>query len=131
MILVDFNQLLIAKIAQLSSEGSIDINKKLIRRVVLNSIKNSTRQFREEYGKPVICYDGRKSWRKEAFPFYKHQRKESRSADTKVNWPLVFDCSLQVREELTGVLPYKVVCVEGAEADDIIAVLTKKKATHF
>jgi hypothetical protein len=40
----------------------------------------------------------------------------------------VFDCSLQVREELTGVLPYKVVCVEGAEADDIIAVLTKE--TH-
>ena len=42
-----------------------------------------------------------------------------------MNWKLIFDTLSELREDLRTHFPYKVISVDRAEADDIIAVLTE------
>jgi hypothetical protein len=127
MILVDFSQLAFAGIMQFQHDlerGSDDKIVNLIRHVVLNSLQHNKKKFQGQYGDIVICADGRNYWRKAIFPHYKASRAKNRE-DSKINWKLVFDTLSMLRDELRDNFPYKVVCVEGAEADDVIGVLTK------
>jgi 5'-3' exonuclease len=59
------------------------------------------------------------------FPYYKADRKKARE-DSGFNWPLIFDSINLIKEELRAVFPYKVIEIEGAEADDIIGALVMK-----
>ena len=56
------------------------------------------------------------------FPFYKKNRKQEREA-SKYDWDQVFSVLNIIRDELKGNFPYKVLQVQGAEADDIVASL--------
>lgn len=125
-ILVDFSQLAMAGIMQFQQDlkhGSDEKIVNLIRHVVLNSLQHNKKKFQGTYGDIVICADGRKYWRKGPFPHYKANRAKNRDA-SDINWKLVFDTLSTIRDELRDNFPYKVVCVEGAEADDVIGVLT-------
>ena len=64
--------------------------------------------------------------RKESFPEYKANRKKKRETDT-TDWTSLFEFLHQMIDDLREYFPYKVVKVEGAEADDIIAVLTQEE----
>jgi len=90
--------------------------------MVLNIIRNHLRSFRAEYGEVVLCSDNRKYWRKEFFPFYKAGRKKTREK-SDLDWHLIFDMLAKFKVELKENFPYKVLDIEGAEADDIIGVL--------
>jgi hypothetical protein len=72
----------------------------------------------------VICCDGRKYWRKEFFEFYKGMRKTNRDK-SDLDWKLIFDTLSEMRTDLATYFPYRVVHVDRAEADDIIAVMVK------
>jgi 5'-3' exonuclease len=72
----------------------------------------------------VIACDSR-SWRKDAYPQYKANRKTGRDK-SEVDWDSVFQTFTKVKEELKENFPYIVVTVDGAEADDIIATLVKE-----
>jgi hypothetical protein len=72
----------------------------------------------------VICCDGRKYWRRDFFPNYKASRKKNREA-SDLDWKLIFDTLSEMREDLAMHFPYRVIHVEEAEADDVIAVMTK------
>ena len=126
MILVDLNQVMISNLmAQLGSRSNNDdISEDLIRHMVLNTIKSFKNRFGEEYGDIVICCDSRHYWRREIFPNYKWGRKQSRSGDT-LDWDLIFSIFNKVRDELKEYMPWKVMDIYGAEADDIIAILVK------
>ena len=126
MILVDLNQVMISNLmAQLGSRSNNDdISEDLIRHMVLNTIKSFNTRFGEEYGDIVICCDSRHYWRREIFPNYKWGRKQSRSGDT-LDWDLIFSIFNKVRDELKENMPWKVMDIYGAEADDIIATLVK------
>tara|TARA_B100001059_G_C17731763_1_gene526599 strand:+ start:105 stop:953 length:849 start_codon:yes stop_codon:yes gene_type:complete len=126
MILVDLNQVMISNLmAQLGSRSNNnDISEDLIRHMVLNTIKSFKTRFGEEYGDIVICCDSRHYWRREIFPNYKWGRKQSRSGDT-LDWDLIFSIFNKVRDELKEYMPWKVMDIYGAEADDIIAILVK------
>lgn len=127
MILIDFNQVCISSfMTQVGSHTNMKIEEDLIRHMVLNTIRTIRTKFHDKYGEIVICADSRKYWRKDVFPFYKANRKKDRAA-SDVDWPTLFDILGTLREELDQHFPYKVVMTEGAEADDIIATLTK----HF
>jgi len=126
MILIDLNQVMISNLmAQLGSRSNNDdISEDLIRHMVLNTIKSFKNKFGEEYGDIVICCDSRHYWRREIFPNYKWGRKQSRSGDT-LDWDLIFSIFNKVRDELKEHMPWKVMDIHGAEADDIIATLVK------
>jgi hypothetical protein len=97
--------------------------------MVLNSLRSYVRQFKEKYGEVVICCDSKKYWRREVFPFYKSNRKKDREKSA-FDWNLIFDTLNKIRDELKTYFPYKVIDVEGAEADDVIAVLAGRVSAH-
>jgi hypothetical protein len=123
MILVDLNQVLLAGLmAQISNQKNAKLEEDLIRHMVLNIIRTHVKNFKAEYGEVVLCCDNRKYWRKEFFPFYKAGRKKTREK-SDLDWHLIFDILAKLKQELRETFPYKVIDVEGAEADDIIGTL--------
>jgi 5'-3' exonuclease len=124
MILIDLNQVLLSGLmAQIAGQKNIKLEESLIRHMVLNILRSHVKQFRGEYGEVVLCCDNKKYWRKEFFPFYKAGRKKTREK-SDLDWHLIFDILGNLKKELKENFPYKVVDVEGAEADDIIGTLT-------
>ena len=81
-------------------------------------------KYRKEYGTMVLACDGG-SWRREIFPQYKANRKTSRDA-SGLDWKEFFRILGMVRDEVKEHLPYKVVHIQGVEADDVIGALTEK-----
>ena len=118
MILLDYSQIALANIIV----QKID-DEELIRHMILNSIRMYNKKYRDEYGQMIICCDGFNTWRKQYFPEYKANRKKSRNA-SDLNWENIFLFLNQIREEIKENLPYKVLHMDGVEADDIIGTLT-------
>jgi len=130
MILVDLNQVLLAGLmAQISNQKGVKLEEDLIRHMVLNILRMHLRTFRSEYGEVILCCDNRKYWRKEFFPYYKAGRKKSREKSA-LDWHLIFDMLAKFKSELKENFPYKVIDVEGAEADDVIGTLVPLYAAH-
>jgi hypothetical protein len=126
MILVDLNQVLLAGLmAQIANQKNVKLEESLIRHMILNIIRSHLKNFRKDYGEVVLCSDNRKYWRKEFFPFYKAGRKKSRK-NSDLDWHLIFDMLAKFKVELKENFPYKVIDVEGAEADDIIGTLVPR-----
>jgi hypothetical protein len=132
MILVDLNQVLLAGLMAQISNGkksmygkTFTLDESLIRHMVLMILKTHLKTFRKEYGEVVLCCDNRKYWRKEFFPFYKANRKKNREK-SDLDWHMIFDMLAKFKQELKENFPYKVVDVEGAEADDIIGTLVPR-----
>ncbi len=90
--------------------------------MVLNSLRANRIKFNAEWGELVLCCDNRTYWRREVFPYYKAHRKKAREK-SGLNWPLIFECLNTVKSDLREYFPYKIIDVEGAEADDVIATL--------
>lgn len=131
MILVDYSQVALAAILTFQRElkGNEDEVKNLIRHVTLSTLKSYKKKYGPDYGQLVICCDGRKYWRKEFFEFYKGSRKKNRDA-SDLDWKLIFDTLSEMRDDLAKYFPYKVIHVEKAEADDVIAVMVKYMQEH-
>lgn len=91
--------------------------------MILNQIRRYNLQFRAKYGQTIIACDGG-SWRKNVYKYYKAKRKTNRD-ESPLDWNEFFRLINMVRDELKDNFPYPVLQVEGAEADDIIATLTK------
>lgn len=123
MIILDINQVMLSNLMmQIGSHTNMKIEEDLVRHMILNSIRMYNNKFREEYGDMVIACDNKRYWRRDVFPYYKANRKKARDA-TDLNWNEIFDCMKKIREELTEYFPYKVINVDGAEADDVIGTL--------
>ena len=129
MILVDLNQVLLAGLMAQIANHKGKLEESLIRHMVLNIIRNHIKNFKTEYGEIVLCCDNRKYWRKEFFPFYKANRKKNRDK-SDLDWHLIFDILGKLKQELKDNFPYKVLDVEGAEADDIIGTLVPIYSPH-
>lgn len=126
MILVDYSQVALSNILSFQRElkGNEEEVKNLIRHVTISTLKSYKKKYGKEYGELVICCDGRKYWRREIFPHYKANRKKARD-NSDLNWTLIFDTLSEMREDLAKHFPYRVIHLDRAEADDIIAVLAK------
>jgi len=131
MIIIDLNQVLLGGLmAQINNQKGVALDEELVRHMVLNTLRYNIKQFRKEYGPEIIlACDNRKYWRKEVFPFYKAGRKKAREK-SDLDWHLIFDMLAKFKLELKENFPYKVIDVEGAEADDIIGTLVPRHATH-
>lgn len=130
MLLIDLNQVLISNLMQqINGNPKAKLDENLIRHMVLNSLRSYIKQFKSKYGDVVIACDNKKYWRRDVFPFYKSNRKKDREK-SGFDWALIFDTLNKIRDELKEYFPYKVIDVDGAEADDVIAVLTARYSPH-
>jgi 5'-3' exonuclease len=75
----------------------------------------------------IIACDNKNYWRKQIFPYYKANRKKNIES-SEMNWQAIFECMNKIRAELKEYFPYRVIEIESAEADDIIATLVKENS---
>lgn len=126
MIIVDLNQVMISTLMmQIGNHKNIKLEEDLVRHMVLNSLRAHKVKFSAEYGEMVIACDDKNYWRKQVYPYYKANRKKEREA-SELDWNTLFESLNRIRQELKDYFPYKVIQVDHAEADDIIAVLVKE-----
>lgn len=109
----------------------IQADMQLLRHLALNSIISDKIKKEKYIGRVgvVLAFDGSKYWRKEIFPNYKQNRKKGQQKST-FNFQQFYKDFNQLKQEFRENLPYYCVQVDRAEADDIIAVLSKKYAAH-
>lgn len=125
MILLDLSQVMIANIMIYLTRhngASQIVDENTIRYMVLNSIRLLRNKFKESYGEMIICCDSNDVWRKDIFPHYKANRKKMRETST-VDWTSLFNVLGTIRNELGEHMPYKILQIPRAEADDVIASL--------
>lgn len=126
MIILDYSQIALSNILPFQNDikrQSPEEIKNLIRHTTLSTIKSYKKKYGKEYGELIIACDGRNYWRRGVFPHYKASRKANREK-SDLDWGLIFDTLAELRTDLIENFPYKVIINEGAEADDIIAVLS-------
>jgi 5'-3' exonuclease len=130
MILVDYNQAALAGIFAFQEDikAGKDVEN-IVRHAVINSLFNYKRRYASKYGELVICADARGGyWRKEIFKHYKGTRAKSRE-ESDFPWDTVFNILNQLREDIKLYFPWRIVHIDKAEADDVIAILTKHAAS--
>src|SRR6185312_357139 len=117
ILLIDLHQIFFSTLmTQLFGRKDVPLDENLYRHMVLNTIRANRVKFKE-YDQVVIATDA-KSWRKDVFPFYKANRKTDRDK-SGFDWNEIFASLHKIREEIKANFPYRVIYVEGAEADDI------------
>ena len=123
MIIVDLSQVMLSNLMmQLGNHTNAEIEENMVRHMVLNSLRSYKQKFGDEYGEMVIACDNTNYWRKQVFPYYKANRKKNQET-SELDWKQIFECLNKIRAELKEFFPYKVIDIESAEADDIIATL--------
>jgi 5'-3' exonuclease len=126
MIIVDLNQIMISNLmVQINGRQAVELSEDLVRHMVLNSLRGHNKKFRKEYGEMVIACDSKNVWRREVFPNYKAGRKANREKSDH-DWNAIFAMLGNIRSEIREFLPYKVLELETAEADDIIAAIVRR-----
>jgi 5'-3' exonuclease len=125
MIIIDMNQIMISNLMMQIKNKEMD--EDLVRHMVLSSLRAYEKQFESEYGEVVLAYDSKHYWRKIHFSFYKQNRKKDREKSSH-DWKSIFELLNKIRDEIKLYFPYKVVEVDGAEADDVVSVLCKNKS---
>ena len=130
-ILVDYNQVILASLfASIGNHTDVAADENIIRHMFLNSIRSNRKKFTEEYGEIVICADGKNTWRREAYPYYKANRKKSRD-ESGMDWNALFEIMNTIRDELREYFPYKVIHIDHCEADDIIGTVIHKYGSEL
>ena len=125
MVLIDFTQTIIASLMVQLKRNEGEISEDFLRYLILNSLRNYQKKYGPTYGQIVLCTDAGNPWRRDFFPLYKANRKKARDNDDN-DWKLIFDTLQVVKDEIRDNFPYHYMYVPNCEADDIIAVLTKR-----
>ena len=126
MLLFDYQQIAISNLMEQIGSSKTPVDENLVRHMILNTIRTYVKKFKETHGpEVVIACDNRNYWRRDYFPHYKAGRKKARAASGH-DWSSIFESLNKIREELKESSPYKVMDVDGAEADDIIGTLVQK-----
>lgn len=123
MLILDLNQVMLSNLmVQIGNHTNAAVDESMVRHMILNTIRSLNVKFRDEYGELVIAADGANSWRRTFFPYYKASRKKSQQT-SELNWSSIFECMHKIRTELKEFFPYRVIHLEGCEADDVIGTL--------
>lgn len=125
MIIMDLSQVMISNLmVQLGNHTNAELEEDLLRHMILNSIRSYNKKFKDEFGEMIIAADASNNWRREIFPYYKANRRKAREK-SEINWTMVFETLNKVRNEIKDNFPYRVIHVDGAEADDVIGTLVQ------
>ncbi len=124
-LLFDFNNLVIRSYFGVKeiTEDPNDIQWGLWMYNVFNSIYQSLWKFRN-VDEVILAIDDSNSWRKAVYSRYKESRKTKKKND-KVDWKTLYAMMNKLASEFKHHMPFKVLKVKSAEADDVIGVLVK------
>jgi hypothetical protein len=126
MIIVDLSQVMLSNLMmQIGNHTNAKIEENMVRHMVLNSLRSYNSKFGADFGEMIIACDNTNYWRKQLFPYYKANRKKNQEK-SEIDWKAVFECLNKIRAELKEFFPYRVIDIESAEADDVIATLAKE-----
>ena len=122
------NQIALASVMmQLRMDETTEVSEDMVRHMILNSIRNYVMQFKSDYVESdadvILAWDSKHYWRRDYYPQYKAGRKKTRES-SNLDWNEIFGVTNKIRDEIKENLPYKSVEVYGAEADDIIAIVS-------
>ena len=122
------NQIALASVMmQLRMNDTKEVDEDMVRHMILNSIRNYVMQFKSDYVESdadvILAWDSKHYWRRDYYPQYKAGRKKTRES-SNLDWNEIFGVTNKIRDEIKENLPYKSVEVYGAEADDIIAIVS-------
>lgn len=125
-LLFDFNNLAIRNFfgCKEITEDLSNIPWNLWKYNVFNSIYATICKFRD-VEEVILAIDDTNSWRKSFYKRYKESRKEKKK-ESKIDWSELYTMMNSLISELKHYMPFKVIKVKSAEADDIIGVLVKK-----
>lgn len=126
---MDYSQVMLATFfVNIGNHTNVALDENLFRHMFLMSLKHNRKKFNEEYGEMVICCDGKNSWRREVFPYYKAGRRSGREK-SEIDWNALFEIMGNIRDEIRDYFPYKVIHLDRCEADDIIGVICNEYGT--
>ncbi len=129
-ILVDLHPLVISAVAvNLKEESKNPQLKNLIKHMFFSIILQVKKKFGTEFGEVILCTDSDSYWRKEFFPYYKGDR-AAKKEESDLNWEYIHEAIDEIKMDIINNFKFKVIEVERAEADDVIAVLTKYFQTN-
>lgn len=125
MIIVDLSQVTYSTLmVQLGFDTkNANVEESMLRHMIINCLRSYNMAYKDKFGEMVIACDST-SWRNEVFPYYKANRKKSRE-ESSLDWGQIFGIVNKIKEELKENLPYRVIDVPRAEADDIMFTLVK------
>lgn len=130
-ILMDYSQVMLATLfVSIGNHTNVELSEDLIRHMFLVSLRHNRKKFNEKYGELVICCDGKNSWRREVFPYYKASRRAGRET-SELDWTELFRILGTIRDEMDEFFPYKVINIDRCEADDIIGVVCNEYGTQL
>ena len=129
MIIVDLSQVTYSTLmVQLGFDTkNVKVEESMLRHMIINCLRSYNMAYKDKYGEMVIACDST-SWRNEVFPYYKANRKKNRE-ESSLDWSQIFGIVNKIKEELKEYLPYRVIDVNRAEADDIMFTLVKNSDT--
>jgi len=121
ILILDFSSVIIANLhAQIGIHNMREVDEDLLRHMILNTIRSIRTKFKKEGELIIACDMG--SWRKGVYPYYKANRKKTKDA-SPLDWKKIFEIFAAMRTDLKNYFPYRVIEVQDAEADDVIAAL--------
>lgn len=125
VLLFDFNNLAIRSFfgAKEITEDPNDIQWGLWMYNVFNSIYQCMWKFKN-VDEIVLAIDDSNSWRKAVYNRYKESRKDKKK-ESKIDWKELYMMMNKLANEFKHHMPFKVLKIKSAEADDIIGVLAK------
>jgi hypothetical protein len=98
-----------------------------VQHLVLQELYCIYEEHKNNYGQMILALDNASGgyWRKDVFPRYKSHRKNIKEI-SPIKWDEVFTYINKLLQMITDYLPWKVVSVKRAEADDIMLVLSRQ-----
>jgi len=126
-LLFDFNNLVIRSFFGVKEiiEDPNNIQWGLWMYNVFNSIYTTLWKFKN-VTEVILAIDDSNSWRKAAYSRYKESRKIKKK-DSRYNWKELYSMMNKLANEFKHHMPFKIIKIKSAEADDVIGVLVK----HF
>lgn len=134
MILVDFSSTMHRMIYTSSKDCELQEDNKyrtqdfiyLTKYLIIQEMYNIHSEHNNKFGELILCLDNSQNgyWRKDFYEGYKAKRKKGRD-ETPYHWDEIFEHINELIDVIRNCLPWKVVSVPRAEADDIMLVLSR------
>lgn len=128
--LFDMSNLVYSTATGLFAKNGDQFDTPYLRGAILARLKDIRTKLKiQKTDEMVLAFDSNTYWRRDIFPHYKGARKRARDKDA-MDWDALFRAYAELKMELVANCPWKCLEVDGAEADDLIAVLTRRLAPH-